>query len=106
MQDDTARRLFDAGASRVEPALPALPALPPVSTMAPRAELSPAPVEHSAADAEQALRGLEAEWAMRMEAPLSALANLEESVSLSIEHAHASLPQALRAAAMAEEIER
>lgn len=43
-------------------------------------------------EAEAALRYLEAEWAMRMEAPLSALASLEETLSRQIMHAHALLP--------------
>ena len=71
----------------------------------PRAALAPmdAPVvagatePDSAADeeAEAALRHLEAEWAMRMEAPLSALANLEESLTRQIEDMHRRLPPPL-----------
>ena len=63
------------------------------------------PEEHSTAEAEQALRGLEAEWAMRMEAPFSALSNLEEIITHAIERAHASLPMDLRRAAHAADLD-
>ena len=39
-------------------------------------------------EAEEALRYLEAEWSMRMEAPLSALTALEESITRQIAAAH------------------
>ena len=45
-----------------------------------------------AIDAEQALLYLEAEWAIRMEAPLSALACLEETVTRAIDAVEAVVP--------------
>jgi hypothetical protein len=103
--DDTARRLFDVSSSRND-------GLPSVVRSAATTSLKLQPLEtqttmapdHSSAEAEQALRGLEAEWAMRMEAPLSALANLEEQVSHAIDLARAALPTDLRTAAA--ELER
>ena len=101
LPDDTARRLFDVTSSRNDGLRSAantslkLQPLETQTTMAP---------DHSSAEAEQALRGLEAEWAMRMEAPLSALANLEEQVSHAIDLALAALPTDLRTAAA--ELER
>ena len=85
-EDATARRLFDAGRATEPPLAPATRVTEPPSTAA-----------HAVAapdlDAETALHYLEAEWAMRMEAPLSALANLEQTVTRAIEHAHDSLPR-------------
>ena len=102
MQDDfTARRLFDGAPSSSLPlSRPAAAAMsaPRLHNMQP-AERQVALQEHSAAEAEQALRGLEAEWAMRMEAPLSALANLEETLAHAIDRAHESLPTDLTTAA-------
>lgn len=105
LPDDTARRLFDVTSSRND-------GLPSVVRSAANTSLKLQPLEtqttmapdHSSAEAEQALRGLEAEWAMRMEAPLSALANLEEQVSHAIDLALAALPTDLRTAAA--ELER
>ncbi len=45
----------------------------------------------SPSEADQALRYLEAEWSMRMEAPLSHLNEFEASLSRSIDAAAASL---------------
>lgn len=91
-EDVTARRLFDAG--RATESAP-----PPTRATGPRPSNAAAAVTiaDSAAAAEVetevALRYLEAEWAMRMEAPLSALANLETTVSEAIDDAHAALPR-------------
>lgn len=52
----------------------------------------PAPLASAEGEAEQALRGLEAEWAMRMEAPLSALAGLEDTLTRAIDEAATALP--------------
>ena len=99
--DETARRLFDAGSAQTEGRVRSdrrastsegrslLPTYPTAAGLA----------GHSESEAEEALRGLEAEWAMRMEAPLSALANLEASVSREIVNAERSLPLKLRDAA-------
>ena len=94
-EDATARRLFETGGTRqlqtAEPTTRSTVAgvvRPPLST-------APTMLTESAqqhADAEQSLRYLEAEWAMRMEAPIAALASLEESVTLAIQRAHAALP--------------
>ena len=86
--DETTRRLL-FGASQ-----PAPDASTPRASLAATSSLPPhAPTGTSAEEeAEAALRYLEAEWAMRMEAPLSALAVLEDSLSRSIDAAAAHLP--------------
>ena len=43
-------------------------------------------------DAEAALRGLEAEWAAKLQAPLAELAGFEAELSHAIETVHAALP--------------
>ena len=65
----------------------------------PRAQIQPAQPPHTAAaagsaeaEAEAALRYLEAEWAMRMEAPLSALASLEDTLTHALDVASSRLP--------------
>jgi hypothetical protein len=80
--EDTARQLFGAPSTQA-----------PVYDATPRAAAPPPPQQPLAAsdghgaeeEAEIALQYLEAEWAMRMEAPMSALAALEESLTRQIE---------------------
>jgi hypothetical protein len=103
LPDDTARRLFDVTSSRND-GLPSVVAANTSLKLQPLETQTTMAPDHSSAEAEQALRGLEAEWAMRMEAPLSALANLEEQVSHAIDLALAALPTDLRTAAA--ELER
>lgn len=90
--EDISRRLFDAGGSRLETTAP-----PTRSTTAGGARLgaplSEPQLDADKMDAEQALRSLEAEWAIRMEAPLSALACLDERVTCAIDKAEAVLPR-------------
>ena len=78
-----------------QPYLETIPrtALPPMGT--PVVANDTAPDSAAEEEAEAALRHLEAEWAMRMEAPLSALANLEESLTRQLEHMHRRLPPPL-----------
>ena len=69
-------------------------AAPPIATAAPSLAAG-AGGQHSGAEqeAEAALRYLEAEWAMRMEAPLSALTELEISLTHAIDEATRALPK-------------
>jgi hypothetical protein len=92
--DGTARRLFDADRtsvpstrSTVRPALVPRPELVPVPTQ----DVTQLAESHGGTD--EALRYLEAEWAMRMEAPLSALASLEQSVTQAVDRVRATLPR-------------
>ena len=82
--DATARRLFDADKS----------AAPETRTTGARSVAAThATVHTDGGDGpDDALHYLEAEWSMRMEAPLSALASLEETVSRQIAKARAALP--------------
>ena len=104
--DDTARRLFVPTASAASPRAPLLRTLPaghgadgqrplPTSSagLAPAAVLPQAPSGLVEDEAEAALRYLEAEWAMRMEAPLSALACLEDTLVHALDNATRALPQ-------------
>ena len=67
-------------------AMPEQP-LPPPPAPGPGAEVAAAE-----GDAEQALRQLEAEWAVRMEAPLAALAQLEDELTRAIDDAAKEFP--------------
>ena len=89
--DQTARTLTwatDSRAAAPAPAASARAARP--ATLAPVQQLAGPPVS-SPSEADQALRYLEAEWSMRMEAPLSHLNEFEASLSRSIDAAAASL---------------
>ena len=87
--DDTTRRLLFGAAPTVTATFDATPR----AAAAPLTAAPPLPHAASAEDeAEAALRYLEAEWAVRMEAPLSALAGLEETLSRAIDDAARYLP--------------
>ena len=93
--DDTTRRLlFGASGTTAPPgrqdaSLTQLPGAPPPPHAAAATASSLVSAEE---EAEAALRYLEAEWSMRMEAPLSALAGLEETLTSAIDDAARSLP--------------
>ena len=82
---------------------PARPAMAPATAAAAPATTTPAAPLHAAvaprspaeAEAEAALQYLEAEWSMRMEAPLAALAGLEETLTAAIDNASRALPYPL-----------
>ena len=95
--DDTTRRLH-FGAPSTHGAPPP-DATPHQRDAAPPPPLPPAATPSSSAEDEAAaaLRYLEAEWAVRMEAPLSALAGLEDSLSRQIDAASSVLPFSLPA---------
>ena len=82
MEDETARQLFGAPPTQALPYDTTPRAGPPPQ---PPQQLATAEVHGAEEEAEIALQYLEAEWAMRMEAPLSALAALEESLTRQIE---------------------
>ena len=96
-EDTTRRLLFGAPAHHAAPphadAAPhihgAQPPPPPPPPPPPLAATAPASAEE---EAEAALRYLEAEWATRMEAPLAALAGLDDSLMRQIDAAAAALP--------------
>ena len=98
--DDTTRRLH-FGAPPTAPTARALPQLDEATTATPRAHTlpgaipmtaGPRPADSAAEQAEEALRALETEWAVRMEAPLAALANLEATLDRAIDDATRRLP--------------
>ena len=98
-EDTTRRLLFGAPPPPTATTRPLLDEVSPrASTFAPPATSVPppqtgrAPLVSAEDEAEAALRYLEAEWAVRMEAPLSALAALEENVNRAIDAAEARLP--------------
>ena len=102
-EDTTRRLLFGAPAHHAAPphadaaphihgAQPPPPPPPPPPPLA-----ATAPAGSAEEEAEAALRYLEAEWAVRMEAPLSALAGLEDSLSRQIDAASSVLPFSLPA---------
>ena len=114
MQEDTARQLFSAAptphysAYGPPPPQPQQQLPPPPhyyqqqQQQQPQQYAAPPPQQHqpqptasghAEEEAEAALQYLEAEWAIRMEAPLSALGALEENVSRAIDAAILRLPQ-------------
>jgi hypothetical protein len=92
--DDTTRRLLFAAPPPAGPASAAPPQGAPSLRVAPAAHGRVGAPGHSSAEdeAEAALRYLEAEWTMRMEAPLAALASLEGTLTQAIDAAHRNLP--------------
>ena len=107
LDDDTTRRLLFgapppmpqqnpyAAASTMPP-----PQMPPIINAAATTPAAPlhaavAPRSPAEAEAEAALQYLEAEWSMRMEAPLAALAGLEETLTAAIDNASRALPYPL-----------
>ena len=90
VDDDTTRRLhFGAPpAAAVQQHDAATPRAAPPQVQA----TTPAAGASAEEEADAALRYLEAEWTMRMEAPLSALAGLEDTLTHAIDTAARSLP--------------
>lgn len=94
--ETTARQLFTAQPGLLYDTTPRdsgvsqPPALPPPAQQPEQPQQQP--LSTADEEAEVALQYLEAEWAMRMEAPLSALAGLEESITRQIEAAQQRLP--------------
>ena len=87
--DDTTRRLLFGAAATVTATYDATPR----AAAAPLAAAPPQPHAASAEDeAEAALRYLEAEWTMQLDAPLTALAGLEDTLSRAIDDAARHLP--------------
>ena len=74
--------------------MPVLLQQQPAAVLQPAAAVQPAAPSGSTAEeeAEAALRYLEAEWTMRMEAPIAALAGMEATLAHAIEDAARGLP--------------
>ena len=109
LDDDTTRRLLfgapppmpQQNPYAAAPSTAPPPQMPPIinatATTTPAAPLhaAVAPRSPAEAEAEAALQYLEAEWSMRMEAPLAALAGLEETLTAAIDNASRALPYPL-----------